>query len=225
MSEEVKVETETVTIRTDYSGNSELEKEEAKKKEVKSVITGKTVDTGKKKWHKRLAESITGDDARSVVGYVIFDVAVPALRDMAFDIVKEGAQRAFYGESAPRNSRSSTRSGAVRTNYGRAYAKAQGEPIRANSDRTISKRARSSHDFREIAYENRADVEMVMDELLEGIREYGEATVEDYYKLSQIEPSWADRGWGWTEVNDIGQPRRTRDGWMLELNAPRELLS
>src|SRR4030095_11255684 len=108
MSEEVKVETETVTIRTDYSGNSDAEKEE--KKEVKSVITGKVVDTGKKKWYKRLSESITGDDAKSVVGYVIFDVAVPALRDMAFDIVKEGAQRAFYGESAPRNSsRFSTR--------------------------------------------------------------------------------------------------------------------
>lgn len=223
MSEEVKIETETVTLRTDYAGNSEVDKEEAKKKEVTSVISGRSIDTGKKKWWKRVSESITGDEAKGVFGYVIFDVAVPALRDMAFDVVKEGAQRAFYGDAAPRNSRS-TRSGATRTNYSAAYNRAGGEPIRASGERTISKRARSSHDFREIAYENRADVEMVMEELLEGIREYGEATVEDYYKLSQIEPSWADQRWGWTEVNDIGHPRRTRDGWMLELNAPRELL-
>lgn len=221
-TEEVRVE-ETVIVRTDYAGNSDTEKEETKeKREVTSVISGKVVDTGKKKWYRRLSESITGDDAKSVVSYVILDVAVPALRDMAFDIVKEGAQRAFYGEATPRNSRS-TRSGAVRTNYGAAYKTASGggEPIR--KEREMSKRARSTHDFREIAYENRADVEMVMDELLEAIRDYGEASVADYYKLSEIEPTWADNRWGWTEANDIGHPRRTRDGWMLELNAPREL--
>lgn len=225
MSEEVKVETETVTIRTDYSGNAESDKTDEKKEKpvAKQVVSGKLVKTVQKKWYQRLSEAVTGDEAKGVLGYVVFDVAVPALRDMAFDVVKEGAQRAFYGDSAPRNSR---RGGGApaRTNYG-AYSKQDSEPYRGSSnERRVTNRSRQLHDFTEIVFESRGEVEMVIDELVDAIKNYGEASVADFYRMVGQEAKPADERWGWTEVHDILQPTRNRDGWIFEARKPQSLL-
>ena len=186
----------------------------AESKKVTKITTGE-VSRRKKPLGKRLTETFIGGDAKSVWGYVVFEVIVPAAKDMAADAVSQAIERMLFGES-----RSTSRRTGVRPGSGTGYVSydryAQGQPRREDPRPGISRRARASHDFDEIILPTRAEAEAVIDNLFNLISQYEQATVSDLYELVGITASYTDEKYGWTDFRGAGVTR-IRNGYLLDL--------
>lgn len=218
---------EEPVIKTNYSGNSYQDKAakeepQEEREEVKKVVSGKVVQQ-KKSLGRKISDAFTGDDAQSIMGYVIFDVVIPAGKDMLFDAVKEGFQRALYGDAPGRSSHTSYSSPLARNNntpYNRASSN---DWVPGGSQRTVSSSGRRNHKFEEVILETRGEAELVCEELIELIQKYGSATVADFYSLIGTTGEFTDTQHGWVDVRDIGQPKRLRNGWVMSLGKTEEL--
>jgi hypothetical protein len=193
-------------------GNSHRQKGQPRKK-LDAVVTGET-KARKAPLRKRFAETFVQGDAPSVWSYVFWDVMVPKTKDIIVDMTQEGIQRLMFGDS--RSGRRTT-SGSS-TNYHDRY-----NPDRAmGRERGMSRRARSTHDFREILIHERVEAEEVLDTLTEAVKMYGTASVADFYALCGEPASPVDQNWGWTDVRDA-EVRRDRDMYYIDMPRPRPL--
>lgn len=194
-----------------YPSNTHKERERAGEppKRVEKVVSGEVIQR-KRSLGRRLADTFTGDDIKSVGSFVLLDVLVPAMKTMLSDAVSQGVERVFFGDSRPRSPgyRSSNY-----TNYNRMYSPAS---ARREEPRTLSQRARASHDFGEVILSSRGEAEDVLDRLGDLIDRYDVATVADLYELVAITGSYADNKWGWTDLRG-SEVRRVREGYLLVL--------
>lgn len=192
--------------------NSHKSKEEKTKppKDVKKVISGEVVER-KRPLIKRITETLSGDDAQSVGGYILFEVIIPAAKDMIIDAVTTGIQRLLNGDSY----RGGRRSSQGYVPYNRIHGSAQ-TAGRAEGSRSISQRGRATHDFKEIVLSTRGEAEEVLDRLTDLINDYDVALVSDLYDLVGITGSFTDDKWGWTSLTGA-RVERVRDGYLLNL--------
>ena len=206
----------------DFPGNSHTEKVKKQKQEedkpvknVEKVVEGVVVQR-KRGWLRRVQGAMTGDDAQTVGAYVLYEVAIPAFRDLIFDIIRNGAERSLYGEIRP--SRGSGR-GLGRNNvinYG-SMSRPRLDNRDARSDRReISTRARRNHDFGEIIIPDRGEAEEVIDRLVDLIDRFHVATVSDLLELVGVTSDYSDEKWGWYNLASA-RAIRTRDGYLLDL--------
>lgn len=199
-----------------YPGNSKSSKEAGEgRKKVDKVVTGEAIQR-KKPIGSRIKETFTGEDARSVGSYILFDVIVPAAKAMLADAASQGAERLLFGDSSPRK-----RSGGGRTNY-TSYNRMHSSSNNSGSKREISYRARATHDFDEIVVESRGDAEEVLDRLGDLVDNYDVASVADFYDLVGITGSFTDDKWGWFDLRSASV-RRVRDGYLISLPKPQPL--
>lgn len=204
------------TLRNTYPPNSKkakAEKEEAAKpeKKVEKVIEGVAVKQ-KPPLGKRIRQAFTGDDARSVMDYLIFEVALPALKTTISDMVSQGAERMLFGEASRSRGPGNRRPGRVDYNV---MSRSARETLR-EEPRTMSQKDRATHNFDNIVIPTRPEAETVLSSLIDLIDQYDMATVSDFYELVGITGSFADDKWGWFELKgaDI---TRVRDGFVLDL--------
>lgn len=200
--------------KMNYAGNSNRGKadptEKVEKDKVEKVIEGVVIQR-KKSLGRKIADNFSGDNMQTIGSYIFFDVIIPQAKDMIFDAIKEGAQRAMYGSDRRTVSSSSNRS--VRpTSYNTMYQ----SPNNQASPRQISQRARASHEFQEIILENRGEAEKVLDSLNELIDRYGFASVADLYDSVGVTSDFTDNKHGWTDLRDASAIRQ-RAGYLLDL--------
>lgn len=206
-----------------YTGNSHKGKaDEAKPVErikIDAVIEGKVITRKKGLWRK-FSDHVTGEDAKSVGSYVLWDIAIPAFRDLIFDVIKSGAERSLYPDSRP-SSRDRERRGerSSRIQYDKKFVSREDPRDRV---RDLSPRARRNHDFGEIVLETRLEVERVLDGLTGLIDEYDFASLNDLYDLLSVTGTPVDERWGWTNLSSA-RAVRVRDGWLLDLPAPEPI--
>lgn len=184
---------------------------------VEKVVTGDAVKR-KTPLGKRLAETFLGGDAKTVANYVVFDVLVPAAKDMMSDAISQGFDRMLWGDS-----RSARRGGG-----GRARPDSAGHvsynrmgPSRGREreePRQMSRRGQAGHDFDEIILASRIEADTVLDRMFDLLKQYESVTVSDLYSLVGITPSFTDNSWGWTELPGA---RVVRDGGGYLLDLPR----
>lgn len=180
------------------------------KKSIEGVVVQRKESLG-----RRIAKTFSGDDSKTVGQYVLFEVMLPAAKQMVVEAISQGAERLFYGDSGRRASIS------VRTGYNTAYNRVT--PNRpTNEPRAISQKARSSHDFKEVVFETRGEAEKVSDDLMAAIQQYDSATVSDFYDLIGVTGNFQDDKWGWYELRD-SRVRRVTDGYLLELPRPQPI--
>lgn len=188
-------------------------------KKVERVTQGE-VQRRKKSVGKRFLETFMGGDARSVGGYIVFDVLIPATRDMVVDTFTMGVERMFYPDSrgtSRRGYRSQGQNGYVAYNRyapsSRIYRPGERE------ERNISRRARASHDFDEIILSTRVEAEEVVERLFDLVERYESASVEDLYEMVGIKSDYTDKKWGWLDLRGANVTR-TRSGYLLNLPRP-----
>lgn len=192
-------------------GNSNKAKSDDKN--VQKIVTGE-VSTRKKSLGSRIAETFTGDDARSVGQYVLFEVVIPTVKQLMFDAFTQGFERSLFGESS--RARGTTINGrASYTPYNRV---SKPEP----QARTLSQQARATHSFQEIVMQDRGEAELVVDHLAELVSQYGQATVSDFYGLVGVTGSFTDDKWGWTSMAG-SRVRRVNGGYLIELPRTTDL--
>ena len=191
-------------------------------KKVERVIEGEVVRR-KKPLGKRVKEFFIAGDAKSVWGYVVGDVLLPAAKDTIVDATSEYVQRMMFGESRHRRPSSSRGpNGYVSYNRYSPSSRSSAGQDRLDQRREVSRRARASHNFDEIILETRGEAEEVIDRLFDLISRYEIATVEDLYELTGISGNYTDRKWGWTDIRGAGVSR-VRSGYLLDLPRPEPL--
>lgn len=204
-------------MTTPYPSNSHKSREEPETppvdKKVERVVTS-PVTRRRKSPGKRLAEIFVVGDGQSVGAYILFDVVVPATKEMITDVFAQGIERMMFGESRSRRPSSGMpRNG--RVSYDR-YAKS---PMAREEPRTLSRRARSVHDFQEVVLKTRVEAEEVIDRLFELTEKYNVATVADLYDLIGVTSTHADQNYGWDDLRGA-KVTQVRGGYLLDMPQP-----
>lgn len=197
--------------------NSHKQREEkppsaaAPKEKAQKIVEGKVV-VKKTPFFKRVARSMVADDASSVGEFMVTDVVVPAMKNLLFEMVTQGARRTLWGASMrgagpARSGIISAATGSVlKTNY---HDVPTGRP-------SMPSPTRNSHDFSTLVVESREDAESIIVALMDDIARYQQATVEDFYGYLGVTSDWADGKWGWKDLS-TADIRQTQGGWRFDL--------
>jgi hypothetical protein len=206
----------------DYPSNKG---EQPQEKEIKRVISGDAVRR-KKPLRKQFSETFVAGDMKSAMRYVMFDVLIPAAKDMISEAGAQGLDKLIYGETRGR------RGGRV---YGStppadgpqsgptgfvSYSRYAMGSRQTGPQRTMSRRARSQHDFDEIILSSRVEAEEVIDKMFEIISRYGAVSISDLYELIGLPSTHTDNKWGWTDMRGAGVTK-VREGFLLDLPEPK----
>lgn len=220
-----------------YQGNSKLDREiaaeVAEPKEERKVrkVEGVTVVKAKKSFGKRIKEGLGGgSDMQSVGSYLLWDVAVPAARDLIFDIIIEGARGSLYGDGR-RNSApvGGNRSGIVGSGGGSRirgtnYNGISRSPVISQQQQPVAntRQQRAQFDFSDLILDSRVAAEQVILNMSEAISEYGLVSVAEFYEILQVEGTgFTDQKHGWNaETFQGARVKPTRGGFGFDLPYP-----
>ena len=200
-----------------YSGNSNRDKtqEEVPSKKVEQV-TGSAIQR-KKPLGRRIAENFTGADAQNVGQYVLFEVVLPQVKDLIYDVGSSALQRALFGDRGGKTYTSSSRRGYSPTPYSTISA----TPKQQMQHPVIS----ASDEFGEIIVENRGKAQEVMDQMGNLIETYSMASVSDLKASVGLTGNFTDEKFGWVTMGgtDIRRVGGNQPGYLLIFPRPQEL--
>nr|DAK38928.1 MAG TPA: hypothetical protein [Caudoviricetes sp.]DAX63485.1 MAG TPA: hypothetical protein [Caudoviricetes sp.] len=190
-------------------GNSYRSKAKPPEARVEMVARGRISESPM----RRIRESIFETSGKQLVEFVIFDVLIPQLKEGASTIF----DRVLYGEGR----------GHRVTPYRKAqsyvnYSRTSTDGSARDPKRNLDTRKRVNHDFRDIAFDDRSEAELILERLGDCIEEYDVATVGDFYAAAGITADYTDQNWGWTSLRDACV-RRTRAGYILDLPRPERV--
>jgi hypothetical protein len=212
----------------DFPGNSNRETRGERPpaetpKKIEKVVTGQVIRR-KKPLGRRFTELLVGGPEREgggVLGHVMNDVFVPALKDTLRDVVTQFIEGMLYnGERPSRTARPNRYNTSVTSHvsYDRyASSKPAGNPS-ARADR----RRRDPLDLDEIVLEFKIEAEAVADQMFGIVRDYGSVSVADLMEMMDRTPAFTDQKYGWTDLTGMNI-RRVRDGYLLVLPEVQDL--
>lgn len=200
----------------DYPPNSKMKSAPPEKKVER--VTSVEATRRKKSLGKQFRETFVVGDTKSATRYVVFSVLIPAAKEAMVDAGRDWIERLVFGES--HGKRRGPPSGATGyVSYNRMGTNANSAP----PERSMSKRARSHHDFDEIVLSSRSEAENVVDRLFEIVSKYEVATVADLYDLVGLASTHIDHKWGWTDLRGSVVSRIRNQGYLLDLPEPEPL--
>ena len=203
---------------SEFPPNSEASKKvRTEQKDITPVVSSGAVRR-KKSLRKQFTETFVVGDAKTAVRNSLFDIMLPAARDMIVETLQQGIEKLFNGDSRKRGSTSPQAGPTGYVSYNRyAMGGRSSGPSRA-----ISRQARARHNFDEIVMDDRVEAEEVIDRLFDLVSRYESATVADLYELVGLASTHTDHKWGWTDLHGSGVTR-IRGGYLLDLPEPEAL--
>jgi hypothetical protein len=222
-SEQPKKEAPTNIIN--YQGNAKKAKEPpgTPEKKVEKIVSGEVV-IQKKGIGRKAKEAVVAADFKSVGGYLIWDVLIPAVKNVIVDTATKGIERAIYGERAVR-----TRNNAVGRGRGESRVTLfpydqQRDPISARAVDVSSRRGieQRSSDRETYILSTREDADRVLDELTETIEAQGYVTVATLKELIGFPSTHVDYKWGWTHLIGV-QSKQVREGYIIDFPHPTQV--
>lgn len=203
----------------DFPPNSEISKKGASSgKNISSVVSSGAVRR-KRSIRKQFRETFVAGDARSALRFVIFDVLLPAAKDMVVEAGSQGIEKLIMGDSRRRGgTRSINPLGHIAYNR---YS-TTGQSRLSGPERAISRQSRARHNFDEIVLDERSEAEAVIDRLFDLVGKYETASIADLYELVGLASTHTDNKWGWTDLTGAGVSR-VRGGFLLDLPEPEPL--
>lgn len=191
-----------------------------KEHHVKPVVTS-SVKKQKPSLLKRVNESIVDDDAKSIPEFLVFDVIIPNVKSLIYDLVSIGFSRALFGEDSQRT-RIYSPNGYTRQYSGKQYTSYStiGNDARYKVY-TPEKRTPVKHKYRNpsMVFEQRLDAENVLNDLQTCLIDYGEVSFATYYELIDLEEEINELDWnyGWTDLGPAWVHSCPQGGYLLEL--------
>lgn len=184
----------------------------------------------RKSFARRLLDTFfRGNDG--VFRYLFNDVLIPALQDTATDMVKQGIEKAVYGEVRTPPRRPTVRGASPypitrgpHVSYDQRMNQntiIRGPQMSANSPQRPVRQT-SFIDLGDIVLDTEFAATMIAEKLYEVLQEYPVATVANLKELLGETATTMDHRWGWTEGAEF-RVRRIRDGFLLEYPQPEDL--
>lgn len=202
----------------EFPPNSETSKNRVIEDKNIEQVTSSKARRKKRSLRKQFSETFVAGDAKSAVRYVIFDVLLPAAKDMVVEAGSQGIEKLIFGDSRRRGARSPQAGSTGYISYNRlSMGDRPGPP-----QRVMSRQARARHNFDEIVLDKRSEAEEVIDRLFDLVSRYDQATVADLYELVGLSATHTDHKWGWTDLMGAGVAR-IRGGYLLDLPDPEPI--
>lgn len=207
-------------METNYAANSHKAKAElaaanqAPEKKNEKVAKG-TVAIKKKSPVAKFAETFIQEDAKTMRGYLVDEVIVPAIKTTVEDTVKNALSMMFWGRnSRPRNT---TNAGRVQyTNYSRQ----QSVQARNVQTQTQTQARTKVYEFDDIVFNDRQDAIDVRDKMREQLSVYYMVSVADLKDFAGVEPKYmkyTDNKYGWTDLSTAEVVHVAGGGWRIDL--------
>lgn len=181
-------------------------------KKIEGVTVNK-VTRRQKPMGKRFFETFfSGDNAQGVFEYIVFDVIIPAVKDLASDAWSQLGERALYGgeSRSPHrraNSRPSGTSGYISYNRFSTSQRPDDRP-------PLPRRAQSNFD--DLVFQTRAEALEVLDQMNDVIEKYGVVTQADVYEMAELTPEPIDHKWGWSDLTG-SRVTKIREGHLIQI--------
>ena len=204
------------SVRNQNPGNSKKQRSEQPKPQKLQKVVSEDVTQQKPPLGKRIMASLTGDDSRTVGNYILFEVAIPALKQFFSDAVTTAVDRFLFGGThTPPSSSGVRRSYTPYNRYSTTTTPASrpGSPVAQQRDVP-------SRD--DIIVKSRGDAEAIIEALAELIQAYDVASVADLMQLVGLTGNYTDDKWGWTSIAGARYDR-VHDGFRLILPPARPL--
>lgn len=194
--------------QTSLPSNSLNEQKKKEKKPVKPVVSGKVKKKGKS-FGEKVVDNFVNENVEDVKGYLISDVVIPTIKKTVLDVIK----MFFYGRtSAPGD-------GSEIISYNRM---SRGRTYTMGSSTLNKKRTTPKRSFDDIWFEDRGDVEIVVDNLNLLLETYGVVSAADIFELAGQDTVFTDNRYGWTDLSGM-QVVSNGGGWVLKMPPPRPI--
>lgn len=198
-------------------------------KKIEKVISG-TVRRRKKSLGAKFMETFGGEDSSSVMDYILFEVLIPAAKDVMYDVFTQGLERKLGIDMNNRRRPSSRGSSSRYDSRSNGRFDYNGISSRRDRDRDhddyrhMSRRARADHDFEEIVFQTSFDAREILRKMNGALDYYEIVTVSDFYRMAGIEPDPPDEKWGWSDLDGARIIRlRNNEGFTLDLPRPESM--
>lgn len=200
----------------EFPPNSEKSKKGVSDRKIISPVVSGSAVRRKRSLRKQFKETFVAGDARTAIQYVVFDVLLPAAKDMVVEAGSQGIEKLIFGDSRRRGS---TRPPSGPTGHISYNRYSTGPSRQTGPQRAISRQSRARQNFDEIVLDERHEAEEVIDRLFELVDRYETASVADLYELVGLAAVHTDNKWGWTDLHGAGVTR-VRGGYLLDLPEP-----
>lgn len=187
------------------------------RKKVENVITGNVeVPT-----RKKVKDAFMKNDAKTIRDYAFFDVFIPSVKRTIYDLVTRIFGMALFGD---RNSGGTSFSG---TDYARPYQQVSyrnnetvirpyGSSVIQSNNRPLQN---NGYEYESWVFDNRGDIEAVLNQMTDIIERYGVASIVDLYdSVGKTAPYTADN-FGWKSMNGC-ESKLCSGGWRLSMTRP-----
>lgn len=206
-------ETKTLIDTTGLVGNSNRDKQkkkEAEERRPQKIITSE-VTTKEKSATKKFAEKFFEDEVSNVKTYILWDVIIPAIKNVISDIVGNSVDMMLYGRTRNRPRRGTSTGNTTMVGGSSGYT---GYGTFSSGQTGISQRNRDNYDLDEFVFQSRADAEIVLDTLKEIVSKYKATSVADLCDLIGRSSQYTDVKYGWTDLRGA-DVQRVREGYVL----------
>lgn len=200
---------DNVPVRGDFPSNSRKTKPAVER----VVKTPARIDKGS--LGKQALQAFFAEDVKEVGQYLLWDIALPSVKNAVSDIFTSGIDRLLFGgDGGPQRSRGNK----TYTSYSnRTYGRRE-----TPTERTYTQRDRREHNLDSIIFATRSEAEDVLNHLISICDQYDVATVGDLYGMAGISQSYTDENWGWRDLRS-GRAVRSRNGYILDLPKPEDV--
>lgn len=159
------------------------------KKKLEKVTTGK-VTVRQQTDIQKVASAFLAEDLATVKERIINDYAIPMLKNGIWSIFSSALSLMIFGEDRSR-SQSSNYVRSSSNSYDRYYS---------NSNRSQSANQRVIPNWQNLTSDSRADMEEILEQMWEAIREYGQVSIGDLYDLAGMTCNFTDNKYGWKDL-------------------------
>lgn len=178
---------------------------------VNKVISGNVV--GKRRDPiKKVGQLFFAEDISSIKNYIIFDVLLPAIKNVVADSITNSVSMALFGDFRTGTNRSGITSALNSpTKYSTVYRMGESPKIASTS--------RSRFFFENPIVEDKADAERVIRDLQDLIEAQEYATVADMYSMLGVKSEPTYNNYGWYKIGQA-KPIPVKEGWVINLPKP-----
>lgn len=170
---------------------------------------------------KSVRDEFIAEDAPTVGSYLLYDILLPALKDLVLDIGHGAIDSAFGGEGRGYRSRGRNHGGSY-ISYNRYYDDRDRRRRDRDDERYESRRR--SRDFDDFVFDRREDAEDVLDRMCDYLERFDDVPVSYFYDLlgETVPGDFTSDDWGWTNLAGA-RVRKVRGGYIIDLPKVRPI--